>query len=187
LGYTSSEAELLRQPFLYKCKNTLSRYIETHGESLGTKIFNDAKQSRKEKIISKYGSLVTTSHTSKESLKVLVKFYKKIRKNGILKSDIVWGISKNKEFVLTDFETNKSYFYDFVIKSKKIIIEYNNSFWHPREDREWKGILDYDELLQKDKIKKELAFQRGYKVYYIWEDDNIEDKINELFLEILND
>jgi hypothetical protein len=187
LGYTPSEAELLRQPFLYKCKNTLSRYIETHGEILGTKIFNDAKQSRKEKIIKKYGSLVTTSHTSKESLKVLVKLYKKIRKNGILKSDIVWGISKNKEFVLTDFETNKSYFYDFVIKSKKTIIEYNNSFWHPREDKEWKGILDYDELLQKDKIKKELAFQRGYQLYYIWEDDNIEEKINELFLEVIND
>lgn len=105
----------------------------------------------------------------------------------ITKNDIVWGISNNKEFILTDFEKNKSYFYDFVVKSKKIIIEYNNSFWHPRVGKEWKGILNYDELLKRDKDKEELAINRGYRVYYIWNDDDIEAKINELTLEILND
>jgi hypothetical protein len=175
-GYSLEDAEKLRAPYLYKIKNSPSRYIETYGNELGLKIFNDAIQRRKNKIIAKYGSLVVTGHTSKESLKVLIKLYKSIRKRGISKNDIVWGISNNKEFILTD-----------VVKSKKIIIEYNNSFWHPRADKEWKGILNYDELLKRDKDKEELAITRGYTVHYIWDDDNIEAKINELTLEILND
>jgi very-short-patch-repair endonuclease len=186
-GYSLEDAEKMRAPYLYKIKNTPSRYIETHGEELGMKIYNDAIQRRKNKIIAKYGSLVVTGYTSTESLKVLVKLYKSIRKRGISKNDIVWGISNNKEFILTDFEKNKSYFYDFVVKSKKIIIEYNNSFWHPRVGKEWKGILNYDELLKRDKDKEELAIIRGYRVHYIWDDDDIEAKINELTLEILND
>lgn len=186
-GHSLDEAELLRRPYLNKCKNTLPRYIETHGKELGIKLFNTASKSRKEKLISKYGSLVVGSYVSKESLKILIKLYKKIRKGGIGRNDVVWGISNNKEFVLTDFENDKSYFYDFVVKSKKVIVEYNNSFWHPREDKEWRSFLNYDETLKRDNLKKELAIKRGYKIYYIWEDDNLEEKIDELSLEILND
>jgi very-short-patch-repair endonuclease len=186
-GYSLSEAEGMRMPYLNKCKNTLPRYIEDHGEELGTILFNTASNSRKEKLRSRYGTLVVGTHISKESLKVLVKLYRKIRKSGVEKSDIVWGISNNKEFALTDFENKKSFFYDFVVKSKKIIIEYNNSFWHPRKDKEWRGFLDYEETLEKDKAKKELAISRGYTVHYIWDDDNIEEKINEMYLEIMND
>jgi len=77
-----------------------------------------------------------------------------------------------------------SYFYDFVVKSKKIIVEYNNTFWHPREDLEWKGITSYEESLNRDIQKNNLAISRGYKVFYIWNDDNIENKIESIFEEI---
>ena len=113
--------------------------------------------------------------------------YKKIRKNGVQKTDIVWGISGSKEFVLTDFDNDRSYFYNFVIKSKKIIVEYNNLFWHPRKREEWRGIGDYDKILQYQEIKEKLAISRGYVVYYVWNDDNLIEKINYLKGLILNE
>jgi len=106
---------------------------------------------------------------------------------GVQKTDIVWGISGNKEFVLTDFDNDRSYFYDFVIKSRKIIVEYNNLFWHPRKREEWKGMGDYDDILQYQELKEKLAISRGYAVYYVWNDDNLIEKINYLKGLILNE
>lgn len=184
LGYTDKEAELLKTKSIKRIENSLERYINDYGEILGPTIFKQNSLKRKNTILNRYGSFYTNSYVSKESLKVLVKLYKKLRKSGFSKADIVWGISNNKEFVLTDFNRECSYFYDFVVKSKKIIVEYNNTFWHPREDLEWKGITSYEESLNRDIQKNNLAISRGYKVFYIWNDDNIENKIESIFEEI---
>ena len=188
IGFTDNdEIQKLRKPYLDKCSNTLSRYIEKYGEEQGKKIFYRGIDKRMKTMIERYGTKTITAYVSKESLKVLIKLYKIIRKNGILKSDVVWGISGNKEFVMTDSDTQQSYFYDFVIKSKKIIVEYNNLFWHPRKREEWRGIGDYDKILEYQEIKEKLAISRGYVVYYVWNDDNLIEKINYLKGLILNE
>lgn len=174
------EIENLRKPYLDKCSNTLSRYIEKYGEKDGKKIFYDGVNKRIKTMIERYGTKTVTTYVSKESLKFLIKIYKVMRKNGIKKNDIVWGISGNKEFVLTDTKLGQSYFYDFVIKSKKIIIEYNNLFWHPRNKEEWRGIGDYNKVLEYQKSKENLAISRGYVVYYVWNDDDFQEKVNYL-------
>jgi hypothetical protein len=188
LGFVDNEEiEKLRKPYLDKCSNTLKRYIEKYGKDEGEKIFYNGVNKRIKTMVEKYGAKTTTCYVSKESLKFLVKLYKVIRKNGIPKNDIIWGISGNKEFVLTDFDNNRSYFYDFVIKSKKIIIEYNNLFWHPRDIKEWKGFGDYDKILEYQEIKKNLAISRGYALYYVWNDENLDQKINYLSEVVLGD
>jgi hypothetical protein len=174
------EIEELRKPYLDKCSNTLSRYVNKYGEEEGKKIFYGGTDKRIKTLLDRYGTKTVTTYVSKESLRFLIKLYKKIRKNGVQKTDIVWGISGSKEFVLTDFDNDRSYFYDFVIKSKKIIVEYNNLFWHPRKREEWRGIGDYDKILEYQEIKEKLAISRGYGVYYVWNDDNLIEKINYL-------
>ena len=184
-GYTNEKSELLKTQCIKKIENSLHRYINDYGEDLGPILFKDASEKRKTTILNKYGSFYVNSNVSKESLKVLVKLYKKLRKYGFSKDDIVWGISDNKEFVMTDLETKSSYFYDFVVKSKKTIVEYNNIFWHPRIDIEWTGIINYEEALNRDIQKNKLATSRGYQIFYIWNDDNIMSKINSIFEETL--
>lgn len=188
IGYTDmNEIEQLRRPHLDKCSYTPNRFIEKYGEEEGMKRFRDGIKRRHNTMVERYGSKVVSAGVSKESLKFLIKLYKIIRKNGIPKSDVVWGIAGKKEFVMTDFNIKKSYFYDFIIKSKKIIIEYNNTFWHPREDVEWKGLRDYEEQLKNQEMKEELAKSRGYDLYYVWNDDDLVEKITYLSGVILND
>lgn len=187
LGFDDSEIETLRKPYLEKCINTLSRYIDKYGEKNGEIKFNQGVNKRLNTLVKRYGTKTITSYVSKESLRFLIKLYKNIRKNGIEKTDIVWGISGNKEFVLTDSNYDRSYFYDFVIKSKKIVIEYNNLFWHPRKEDEWRGFGNYQDVLDYQESKKSLAISRGYDVYYVWNDDNQTEKINYLSGMILND
>ena len=95
------EIEKLRKPYLDKCSNTLSRYINKYGEEEGKKIFHNGVNKRIETLLERYGTKTITTYVSKESLRFLIKLYKKIRKSGVQKTDIVWGISGNKEFVLT--------------------------------------------------------------------------------------
>ena len=188
IGFVDNdEIEKLRKPYLDKCSNTLSRYINKYGEEEGKKIFHNGVDKRIKTLLERYGTKTITTYVSKESLRFLIKLYKEIRKMGVQKTDIVWGISGNKEFVLTDFNNDRSYFYDFVIKSKKIIIEYNNLFWHPRKREEWKGMGDYDKIFQYQELKEKLAISRGYAVYYVWNDDNLIEKINYLKGLILNE
>ena len=187
-GFTDKEEiERLRRPYLDKCTNRLSRYIEKYGEEKGLEVFQNGINRRHQTMLERYGAKVPVAGVSKESLRFLIKVYKILRKNGIDKNDIVWGISGRKEFVLTDFTKKRSYFYDFVIKSKKVIIEYNNLFWHPREGEEWRGFADYSEAMDSQKLKEELAISRGYTVHYVWNDDDLEQKATYLSEVILND
>ena len=66
--------------------------------------------------------------------------------------------------------------YDFTIRSKKIIIEYNGVAFHPKnENSEWsnpfKRNVTSKEAFEKQKEKLEIATQRGFSVLEIWSDD----------------
>jgi hypothetical protein len=46
---------------------------------------------------------------------------------------------------------------------------------------------DYDKIFQYQELKEKLAISRGYAVYYVWNDDNLIEKINYLKGLILNE
>jgi hypothetical protein len=123
-------------------------------------------------------------YVSKTSIRYFKPLYKALRKCGILKEDIIWGIGKRREFTTFDKETNKNYAFDFVIKTKKLIIEYNDVFWHARDKNEWKNpMVTYEESYERDLNKKRVASKLGFDIVYVWS-DNLPDiqTLKELIL-----
>lgn len=78
---------------------------------------------------------------------------------------------KNEKYVYSFRLENRQF--DFVLKSKKILIEVHGDFWHAFPE-----FYDIEELtkVQKlkidiDKEKQEIAKRHGYKLFIIWEHD----------------
>lgn len=88
--------------------------------------------------------------------------------------DIYVGDENRKEFFLFDQEHRRLYFYDFTIRSKKIIIEFNGCFFHAR-NRE-----DDPEKFDKDERKRLVAEDNGFKFFVVWDDKSIKE--NQQFL-----
>ena len=111
-----------------------------------------------------------------------------MRVNGVSREDIYFGVGGSKEYFLYDGDLKCLYFYDFVVKSKKIIIEFNGIKFHPKPTDNkytWNGIykgLTYDVVASKDNRKTCLAESNGWKIYSIWSDeDDILGKMMDLF------
>lgn len=143
---------------------------------------NKSKGLSREQFIAKYGEerwnhnkikRLTRCSASKVSIKFFIPLYKELRRLGIVeRKDVFWRIGDSKEYFLRTKE--KIYFYDFTIKNLNIILEFNGVAWHPREgDYEWVNPfgVDYETAFNNDKHKRELAIERGFDIFYIWEDE----------------
>lgn len=181
-GYSIDESEKLREPFVEKSSHKLESYINRHGMIEGTEKYHTGNHKRTLTMMARYGKLVTNGCVSKESLRIFVPLYKQIRKLGIQRQDIYWGINGSKEYA--NHHEGKNYFFDFTIKSLKYIIEYNNEFWHPAPNRVWKGFYDKDIFLDGYSKKIDSMISRGFVVKTIWNFDDKEEKIQEIVSEI---
>lgn len=178
-GYTKEEAEDLRQPFVNKSTRSYKAYIEKYGTTKGLQKMQNSINKRLATMIERYGTTVTNGYVSKESLKFFIKLYKVIRRLGICREDIYWGIDGSREFATRYNGTN--YFYDFTIKSKKLIIEYNNTFWHPRNGYEFVNpFIEKSCAEAKDILKYNIMHDRGFTVLIVWEDDDHQQIINNI-------
>ena len=105
---------------------------------------------------------------SKLSLKVFNKVEEYIVVNcGIDRNDIYVGDEDRKEFFLYDTEWRRIYFYDFTIRSKKIIVEFNGCYYHPKCREE--NPIAWDAEVR----KLEWARTNGFKVFVVWDDVKI--------------
>jgi hypothetical protein len=79
----------------------------------------------------------------------------------------------DNEFFIWDSEYRRIYFYDFYFETlnKKIIIEYDNLFWHPKKDTEsefnnaffiFNSAMSVDEKIEYDERKRNLAIFKEY-------------------------
>lgn len=176
--YLQIEAESMVSSVKNKTLCNLDWYIEKYGVDVGTVKFNLRQTQRLDTIYSKYGVYsVSSGRISKPSKHFFLKFYKQIRKLGISKEQINVGIGKNKEFVRTDLDRKRTYFYDFAIRNLKIIVEFNGSFWHPKTKETWRGLGGFDERMEYDKIKINFAESLGYDVLVIWDDENLDEQL----------
>lgn len=178
-----------------KHKNRAVKYNITYNLNPRKEEINKSRAITIENLLKKHGSLeiandiydkwrknvcVPICLASKESLKVFNPLIDIIIKEFNIKSDDIYiGNGEKKEFFIKD--DNNIYFYDFTIRSKKIIIEYNGILFHPKnENSDWKSVFNsnitskiaYDK--QKNKI--DLAKKNGFQVLEIWSDsdDNLE-------------
>ena len=128
----------------------------------------------------------SNTYTSKESLILFKKIYKKIRKY-LQRNEIYWGISGSKEYFLYNKDLKKVFFYDFTIPSLKIIIEYHGKRYHPNPkwDQEkwnkWNFMgLNAKEKRDMDIYKNKVAEDYGFEVIEIFSDE-----VNESIIELI--
>lgn len=116
---------------------------------------------------------------SKQSLKVFQPLMEKLDEEGI---EYYVGIEGNSEFFLAS-GTEYFFSYDFCIPSKKLIIEFHGEHIHPNpkmsqeEWKNWKHCWNKktaDECRAEDLKKIELAESKGYKVFEIFESDDLD-------------
>ena len=167
-GYNEAEATELARRQVFNLKS-LEDYQQVFGDDEGAKKFHSRQQRRLQTCCARYGSKIVTGKTSKESLVVLAKI-----KEALFPSDKeYWGNEGAKEYMLQDADEDRVYFYDFAVPSHKVIVEYHNVFWHPREGDEhmWRATYyDFDSKLAYDRRKETVASEAGFKVFVIWSD-----------------
>ena len=167
----------------YKRTNAMSKdnYKKRHGEVEGIIRFNEAQTKRKATRLKKYGVFGITTQSSRPGRKVCLKLYKRFRKLGFLRTEMNCQLGNLREFARTDFEFERSYFYDFCLRPLKIIVEYNGLYYHPRDPQTWRRKdLSFEDALAKDERKMSFIENLGYKTFIIWEDDDIETKLSEI-------
>jgi very-short-patch-repair endonuclease len=117
---------------------------------------------------------------SKESLNVFDEIFKFCLINGIKEEDIYIGIQNKMEYFLR--EDKNIYFYDFTIKSKKIIIEFHGIAFHAKNETQiWKNPFTNEtaeENIKKRKLKNSLAKKNGFKLLEIWSDNLVNNNID---------
>lgn len=183
-GFSSAEAQKKIQNY-NPPKHDLQSFIQRYGEISGSEKYKQICLKRKESRIKKFGRIFDNPGVSKMSLNFFKPLYKLLRKSGIKKEDIMWGIKGKREFTTKDPQTKNNYSYDFTILSKKLIIEFNDPFWHARNGKNWRNpFMSFSESLEKDKHKLEVARRLGFDIIYVWS-DNLPDT-NELKEIIIN-
>lgn len=164
-----------------KKKNTLKNTLKNNPN-----LYKDNWKKTHDKFITELGydpRLHAIGKASIESLEVFDPLVEWCLYLGINIDDIYLGINDKKEFFLqTD---KKLYFYDFCIRSKKIIIEFHGIAFHANPNdinvNEWKHPFtnqSYNDNIKQTEIKNKKAINAGFKLLEIWSDvdplDNIE-------------
>lgn len=102
----------------------------------------------------------------------------------------------NREFVITETNTNNHYFYDFVISKIKLCIEFNGDRWHANPkffnfDERPMPFIDKtsSQIWEKDRLKLNSLRKRGFEIIIIWEsevDENTVDNLMKIITEKYN-
>lgn len=180
-GYNDIEAEEKRLLWLKEnCITNEERLCKKYGEEEGKERWKNCLKKRKNSMLKRIkDGLYMSSNSSKEANDIFKEVIKNI-KTFIDINDIYTAKNKNGEYYIA--KGNEYYYsYDFTIRSKNIIIEYNNLRWHPHplymNREEWKNwsIFEWKSpqlkyIQDRRKIKK--AREKGFYVLEIWNTDD---------------
>jgi hypothetical protein len=115
-------------------------------------------ETKKKKYIDSDGRFhLNTTYYSKISQILFWRIYDKLPEQ--LKDKTYFG-ELNKEFAYYNWDIGEGYFYDFVISSIKICIEYDGEWFHSKSD-----------VIAKDERKQKFLEDRGFKVIRIPQKD----------------
>ena len=172
----------------FNYKHSLEYFINTLGYDEGVKRFETLRKSysfTREDYINKYGEdqwiekrckTNKKKFYSKEAKRFFEILLEKINKKFGAVSDLKW---LEDEFFIWDNEYRRIYFYDFYFKINniKIIIEYDNIFWHPRKNKDgvfnknyndsFSSVLTPEEKMEYYERKINIAKYRGYNIIVI--------------------
>jgi very-short-patch-repair endonuclease len=158
--------------FLIKTRNTCQeRYGYDHAMMCPIRI-----NRRRENNFTKYGvgnpGAIFKQRFSAISQELFWKIYEQLPED--LQKECYFA-ELNKERFLSD--KNNYFLYDFCILDKKIIIEFQGDYWH-KNPQTYEYNLKNLSVWLKDEFKKEIAEDNGFKVFYIWESEYLENKDN---------
>jgi len=175
-----SKSDLIKRKKEIKC---LSNYGVTNW--FKTKESRDRLNKSLKEIYDVYNASQLGKGTySKVSQNIFWKIYNRIPNDLREKS---YFAELNREFVITENNTNNHYFYDFVISKIKLCIEFNGDRWHANPK-----LFNYDdkpmpfidktssEIWEKDKLKLDSLRERGFEIYIIWESELNENTVDNL-------
>lgn len=140
---------------------SLASFRERYGYEKGTSVYLKSRTSMHQR-------------ASMESLKVFLPLYTELLNRGFDEEDILFGYNDKKELLLSEDAT--FYYYDFCIKSLRLIIEFNGIMYHPKsiDDENWfhpyNSSITAKEKYLYDQKKNKFAVDHGYRVITIWED-----------------
>lgn len=156
----------------YKYETALKIYLS--GQS---KKYETAKTAVRTKIKSSFNSKIRSKGpTSKQSNEFFT------RAENILSLKLNYG-SKSAEFNLFDEINNSKYFYDAYCGDLNLLIEFHGITYHPKEgNTEWVNPWGktYEEILNKDRAKRDAALNAGYEYLELWSDDTLSTNIEKL-------
>lgn len=182
-GFSEEEAKTKVKEI--QSTNNIDTYIKKYGEQEGIKKWMSRNKKWGEKMQEKR---VESGHIgcaySQASKIFFNKLVESLKLNGYLFDKIYYG---ENEFSKWDKENKRPYFYDFVIPEIKLCIEYNGIKFHPREgDESWVGLFgdSYEYKLNYDKQKIKVIEDCGFDVIIVWEDENLDEKIEDILLHI---
>jgi hypothetical protein len=194
-GYTPEESKQLTIDQIKKQSRSLEGFVYRHGLEKGASLYNKSIIKFKESMRDENGIWKGTCYTSKESARFFMPIYKYLRKIGIERSEIYWGIHSSKEYYIN--KGNGDIFrYDFTIPRLKIIIEYHGIAWHPisiEDDGVFRYIGEFfgknrEDAYLKDKYKEEVARDNGFKIFSVWSiETNKEYKVLKFIEESINE
>lgn len=179
-GYTEEESEILRKSYI--SYNTLEGFIGRHGKVIGEKKYFEYIEKSKHTMKQNLFNRKQAGYVSKEGKRFFIKIYKMIRKLGIQRKEIYFGIDGSREFFIRkNHSQNEGRFVDFCVPKLNLCIEYNGTFWHAREKDEWKNpFIDYEYSMMKDHELKLLCEDRKFDLIVVWSDDSKDDMINKI-------
>jgi hypothetical protein len=156
-----------------KCKHTLENFILRHGD--------DGIEKYDEYILKK--TITANNNTFGGYSKISIELFDYVIDKLLLnKNDVLY--KNNEFFILNTDKTDKRrvFLYDFKYKNK--IIEFMGDFFHGNKElysqSDVINIFGTDhivkDLWEKDRVKKEIAINSGFKYLEIWEKDYRKDK-----------
>jgi hypothetical protein len=163
--------------------NTLENYIKRHGKEEGLKRWEERRNT-----CSKFWSKIASELFSKVETSVTEKI--KIRYNMIYSP-------KCNEYMLTDEENGRAYFYDFTIPELKYCIEFNGDLFHANPKlfcesdtpNPFDKSLTSEDIWKFDKHKNDLIIKNGFDLDIVWESEYKKDKehiVNQIVDKICN-
>lgn len=189
-GFTIEEA--LAGVAIVQTTNSVSKYVEKYGLTVGVLKFK-ARQAKRLETLSKktdeekLALLMRKSSGFKKYSNASFVFFKNfityLETNlGLINLTYYYG--PNEHFIY-DREKKKIYFYDFYIKELNFYIEFNGIKYHPNKDKlskiewiNWKNPfsgITADDQYTIDQHKLKLVTASGGEIYIFWEQDCVHE------------
>jgi len=187
--------------YIKSCKSKDSMSINYYMKKFKIS-YNEAKILQNERIkliVNSFGKAAVSRSKngySKMANKIFDVIFKFLIEKGYSSSDEILYSNNIKEYAIKYNNNCNCYLYDFTILNLKLIFEFNGIKFHPdyrlneSEIQSWRSLYNKNitgvDVIKKDRHKKQIAEENGFKLIELWQLDGNEKNIN-IAIESINE